>query len=71
MSSYCVTALRLCQIFLVSDGWPHCLHKASCDYSLLVNVATDVSHSLNLDLSGFLYRALGPQHSVFIMITVQ
>lgn len=46
------------------DG-PTVYHKASSDYSLLPTAATDVSHSLNLDLSGFLYRAIGPQLSVF------
>ena len=75
MSSHCV---RACSsepvpevLYWAPDGWSHCLHKASSDYSLLADVATNVSPALNLDLSGFLYGALGPQRSVFIMITVQ
>ena len=49
---------------------PAVRHRVSSDYSLPSVAATHVSHSLDLDLFGFLYRALGPQLSVFIMITV-
>lgn len=66
------TALRLCQNFFKwgTDG-PTVYTKPALITAFLADTATDVSQSLNLDLSGFLYRALGPQHSVFIMITVQ